>query len=67
MEATTIEKVKKGDYFTLKPIEYPKENQVWVREDYDRSQKKYGASKFSDFCHDRYFKRGTIVYVDFTF
>ena len=67
MKATTIEQLKKGEYFTLKPIEYPRESQVYVREDYDHSLKKYGASKFSDFCSDRYFKRGTIVYIDFTF
>ena len=41
-----IQELKKGDYFTLKPIAEPKESQVYVYDGYDRSERKY--SKCSD-------------------
>lgn len=63
----TIKDLKKGEYFTLKPIENPTESQVYVRGEYDRTERKYSASKFSDFCSDRLFKPTTQVYTEFTF
>ena len=63
-----IKTLKKGDYFTLKDIKQPKESQVYVFEEYDRSEKKYLAYKFNDAGgNGRYFKTGTKVYVDFIF
>lgn len=63
-----IKTLKKGDYFTLKDIEQPSESQVYVFEEYDRSEKQYLAYKFNDAGgNGRYFKPGTKVYVDFTF
>ena len=35
-----IKELKKGEFFTLKPTNEPKENQVFIRGDYDRSMKK---------------------------
>ncbi len=67
MKATTIRDLKQGDYFTLKPIEEPTMNQVYVREHYDRSTKMFCAHKFSDICYERFFKPTTIVYVDIYF
>ena len=67
MEQTTIEKLKVGDFFTLIPISKPRESQVYIRDSYDRSSRKYCAIKFSDVCFSREFKKGTIVYVDSTF
>ena len=64
---TTIEAVKIGDFFTLNPIEEPKESQVFTRFEFCQSQKKYTAQRFSDFCDYRYFSRGKKVYVNFTF
>ena len=50
-----VKDLKKGDYFTMKPLEKPKENQVYIRGDYDRSSKKYSCEKFSDTCSERFF------------
>lgn len=62
-----IRDLKRGEYFTLKPIDFPNETQVYVRGNYDRSEKKYECCKFSDFCCYRYFKGDKLVYTDFTF
>ena len=62
-----IQELKKGDYFTIKPIAEPKESQVFVYDGYDRSDRKYWATKFSDISVGRGFKKDTEVYVDFTF
>ena len=67
MTATTLKDLKKGEYFTLKPIAEPKESQVYIKEDYDRSEKKYCCSKFSDICASRMLKPTTKVYTEFTF
>lgn len=37
----TIKQLKYGEYFTLKEIEFPKENQVWIRDEYDREERAY--------------------------
>lgn len=63
----TIKELKKGDYFTVKAIAEPKETQVYVRGEYDRSEKKYCCYKFSDICAERMFKGDKEVFVDFTF
>lgn len=67
MKAVKLSTLKKGDLFTLKPIEEPTESQVYIRDDYDRSLKKYDCYKFSDICQYRSFKGDKIVYVDFYF
>lgn len=67
MTTIKIKDLKKGEYFTLKPIEFPKDTQVYVRGDYEHSLKKYSATKFSDLCSERFFKGDCLVYVGFTF
>jgi hypothetical protein len=69
MEVTTmtIKELKKGDYFTIKPIENPTEKQVYVRGEYDRSSKTYSCYRFDDICSFREFKADKVVYTDFTF
>lgn len=67
MEAKKIKDLKKGEYFTLKIIEYPTEKQVWVKGDYERSEKKYSCTKFSDISHENFMKGDRIVFVGFTF
>lgn len=62
-----IEKVKKGDYLTLKDIPEPKESQVYVMDGYDRSERKYLIYKFDGSGMSRWLKRGTKVYTDFYF
>lgn len=63
----TVKELKKGDYFTLKPIEEPKESQVYVRGEYDRSEKKYSCYKFSDMNEERFYKGDKEIYTDFIF
>ncbi len=62
-----LKDLKKGEYFTLKPIEEPKENQVYIRGEYDRTEKKYECGKFSDISYTRYIDGDREVYTDFTF
>lgn len=62
-----IQELKKGDYFTVKPIAEPKESQVFVYDGYDRGLRKYCATKFSNISVDRAFKKDTEVYTDFIF
>lgn len=62
-----IKDLKKGDFFTLKPIEYPKESQVWVLDSYDRYDREWVAIKFSDIGDGRGFKGDKTVYTGFTF
>lgn len=68
MTSKKLKELKKGEYFTLKPVEEPSEAQVYVKDDYDRSERKYLAMKFTDIWGSgRYFKGDKVVYVDFTF
>ena len=63
----TIKELKKGEFFTLKPIAEPKEHQVYIKGEYDRAEKKYACDKFSDISACRYLKADTKVYTEFTF
>ena len=63
----TLKQLKKGEWFTLKPIAEPKESQVFIRGDYDRTAKKYECGKFSDISYSRLLKGDTEVYTDFVF
>ena len=62
-----LRELKKGEWFTLKPIAEPKASQVYIREDYDRSEKKYVCGKFSDISASRLLKPDTTVYTEFVF
>lgn len=62
-----LKDLKRGEYFTIKPIENPTENQVYIRGEYDRSEKKYDCEKFSDISYSRMFDGNKEVYTDFTF
>lgn len=63
----TIKDIKKGEYFTLKDIAEPKESQVYVRGEYDKSSKSYSCYKFSDVNSERFFKGSKVVFTGFTF
>ena len=67
MEQKLLKDLKKGEFFTKKLIEEPKENQVFIRGEYDRGERKYEISRFSDFCDTAYLKGTAKVYVGFTF
>ena len=62
-----VKDLKKGGFFTLKPLENPKENQVYIRGEYDRSSKKYDCGKFSDISYSRMIDGNKEVYTEFTF
>ena len=62
-----LRKLKKGQYFTLKPIEYPEERQVWVKGPYDRESKAFSCHRFDDTCLERMMKADKRVYTDFIF
>lgn len=55
------------NWFTLKPIEYPKDTQVYVKDFYDKSVKKYWCYKFSDVNSGRYISGDKEVFTDFIF
>lgn len=66
-----LKDVKQGEYFTLKDYEgvfgEVSENRVYVRGEYDRSERKYDCGKFDDISYSRLLKGNTVVYTDFTF
>ena len=62
-----VKDLKKGEYFTIKPLEEPKENQVYIRGEYDRSTKKYDCGRFDDLSYSREFDGNKEVFIDFTF
>lgn len=62
-----IKELKKGDFFVLKDIEFPKDNQVWIRGEYDRSTKTYSAINYTDMNRERFFKGDKIIFNNITF
>lgn len=67
MEKKTLKELKRGEWFTLKPINEPTEKQVYIKGDYDRSEKKYDCGRFHDISLNKYLKGSTVVYTGFTF
>ena len=65
--AMTVKELRKGDMFTLRPIPYPKDSQVYVREEYDRSERKYCCGRCDDISYSRLLKPDTPVYTDFIY
>lgn len=63
----TVKQLKNGEWFTLKPIAEPKESQVYIRGDYDRTAKKYECGRCDDISYSRLIKGNTEVYTDFVF
>lgn len=62
-----VKELKKGDFFTKKAIEAPRESQVWIRGEYDKSEKSYECTRFDDVCSSCYMKGDKEVFVDFVF
>lgn len=68
MKQMFLKDLKKGEFFTLKDCgDYPDEKRVYIRGEYDRSEKKYSCNKFSDFCYETFKKGTTKVFADFIF
>lgn len=62
-----LKELKKGDFFTLKNIENPKDSQVYIKQEYDKSEKKYFCGKFDDISAGKYISGEKEVFTDFTF
>lgn len=63
-----IKNIKEGEFFTLKDYgEYPAENRVYIRGEYNRSLKKYEISKYTDMNDFRYVNGNKEVVTGFTF
>lgn len=62
-----LKELKKGDFFCKKAIEYPNENQVFIRGDYIRSEKKFEVYRFSDVNDTFYIKGDKEVFTEFIF
>ena len=62
-----IKDLKIGEYFTIKPIENPKESQVYIRGGWDRETASYCCGRFDDISAYRNFYGEKEVYTDFTF
>ena len=63
----TVKELKKGEFFTKRPIECPNENQVWVRGEYDRTEKGYCCHRWSDVNDYQIIKGTKPAFVDFCF
>lgn len=63
----TLKELKKGAFFTRKPVAEPTEHQVFIRGDYDRETKKYECSRFDDVNDTILLKGRTTVYTEFVF
>ena len=63
----TVKQLKRGDFFTKKNVEEPKESQVWIRGDYIREMKKFECQSFYDANKFCYLKGDREVFVEFTF
>ena len=64
-----LKDLKHGEFFTRKPMnnQEAKASQVYIKEDYDRSTKKYWCQKWDDISRGIELKGDTEVYQDFTF
>ena len=68
MVEVLLKDLKKGTYFTRKPIENPTESQVYIKDDYNRTDGKYICLKWNDVLGGGIELKGTTkVYVDFIF
>lgn len=57
-----LRKLKYGEYFTLKEVEFPKENQVWIKDEYDRKERAFACYNFADTSKWKYIKGSKQVF-----
>lgn len=67
METTTINKLKKGDYFKTVSKDGKPSKKVYVYEGYCRVSRAYVYTDFNDICNDHTAKRDKLVTTDFIF
>ena len=64
-----LKELKRGEYFTRKSLkeQEARPSQVYIKENYDRSTKKYWCQKWDDISKGIELKGDTEVYQDFVF
>lgn len=64
-----LKELKKGDLFTLKPHgeKHVTDSQVYIKGEYDRTEKKYDCGRADDISYSRYFDGNKTVYTDFVY
>lgn len=62
-----LKSLKKGDWFTLKPIAEPKDSQVYIKDEYDREEKKFMCGRCDDISYTKYLSGDKLVYTDFIY
>lgn len=66
-KAVPLKSLKKGAWFTIKPIAEPTDKQVYIKDDYDREEKKFMCGRCDDISYSTYFKGDKMVYDDSNF
>lgn len=69
MEQTTISKLKRGEYFTLKSYKGAEVSSrvVWVRSFYCPRERRYLVRRASDICYTKLMRGSSVVFTDFTY
>lgn len=62
-----IKDLKKGDFFIKINVPEPRDSQVWIRGEYNRSIKKYECQRFDDVNVEQLLSGDREVFTDFTF
>lgn len=64
-----LKELEKGEFFTRKSLggQKAKESQIYIKDDYDYSTKKYWCQKWCDISKGMELKGDTEVYQDFIF
>ena len=65
--AVPLRSLKKGAWFTVKPIAEPTDKQVYIKDDYDRELKKFMCGRCDDISYSTFFKGDKLVYDDSNF
>ena len=66
----TLSELKRGEYFTLKPIAEPTADQVFIKGAFDRKANKYDCERYNRKCRhgaSRMLNSTTTVYTEFVF
>lgn len=67
MKLKELKNKQPDNWFTLKQIAHPTDMQVWIKGEYDRTEKKYCCTCFGDISKSRLIDGNREVYTDFIF
>lgn len=70
MKQVQLKDVKKGEFIMIdrfKPMRNATSETVWIKGDYDRSNKDYSIINFGDMNREKFIKPTTKVWIGFTF